>query len=99
MDDQPSIEVCDEVVRDGVGDDVDSLDDGQTVPHFTHDDGDRRFQGVSDRREDLRAGLFLAALNLTQVAKSNTGFACDLTKGAPLLQTEVPENVTDFLTN
>ena len=58
-----------------------------------------RVERIGDRRENLRAGLLLAALHLAQVAEGDARPARDLTEGHRLLQTEVTENVADFLTN
>ena len=85
-------------VRDvGFGDRVEPLDDGEAVAHLAHDDRDRGLERLRYRRENLRAGLFLAALHLTEVAERNARLARDLAKGEALLLTEVTENVTDFL--
>src|SRR5450830_599117 len=95
---QPRVEIRDEVVGDGVGNDVDSLEYGEAVAHLTHDYRDRCFECIRNRSENLGAGLFLAPLHLAEVAESNACLARDLTKSTTLLQAEVPEHVTDFLT-
>jgi hypothetical protein len=41
-DDHSRIEVRNEVVGNGIGNHIDPLDNCQTVPHFTHDDRNRR---------------------------------------------------------
>jgi hypothetical protein len=41
-DDHSRIEVRNEVVGNRIGNHIDPLDNCQTIPHFTHDDGNRR---------------------------------------------------------
>ena len=69
----------------------------QAVAHLAHDDRDRGLERLRYGRENLRADLFLTALHLTEIAERNARLARDLAKGAALLQTEVTENVTYFL--
>jgi hypothetical protein len=96
---QVDVELGNQIVRKSVWDRVEPLNDRQSVTYFTHDDGDGSVESISYRREDLRTGLFLAPLHLTEVAQRDTCLTCDLTEGAALLQAEVPKNVTDFLSN
>jgi len=91
------VEIGDEVVGNGIGNPIETLDDGEAIADFAHDDGNGSVEGICNRSEDLRAGLFLASLHLAQVTESNTGLARDLTKGSTLLQAEVPEHISDFL--
>src|SRR3954454_13371819 len=92
------VELRNQLVGERVGDSRDTLDDREAVAHFAHDHRDRRVERVGDRREDLRAGLFLAALHLAQVAEGDTGPPRHLAQSHRLLQTEVTENIADFLT-
>src|SRR5690606_18459086 len=68
-----------EVLGNRVGDDVEALDDGHAVTDLMHDHRDGGVERICDRRENLRAGLFLAALNLAEVSEGDTCAARDLT--------------------
>ena len=101
---QIRIELCNELVGKGVGNrrhciEHNALDHGQAVAYFTHNDGDRGLESFGDRSENFRTRLFLSSLNLAQVTESNACLARNLAEGAALLQTEVAEHVSDFLTN
>jgi hypothetical protein len=89
----------DQVVRDDVREDRESLEDGQTVRHLAHDGRDGDVERLCDGREDLARRFLLTAFHLAEVTERDTGATGDLTEGATLLLSKVAEDFTDLVTN
>jgi len=101
---QVGAELRDEVVGQCIGDNTllnnsEALDDRETVTDLAHDHRDGRLECICNRRENLATRFFLPTLHLAEVTERDARLAGDLAEGATLLQTEVAEYVTDFLTN
>jgi hypothetical protein len=96
---QVGVELGNEFVREGVGDRVEAFNDREAIADLTHNHGDGGVESFCYRGEDFGARLFLATLHLAEVTEGDARLARDLTKGTALLETEITENVTDFLTN
>jgi hypothetical protein len=64
-----------------------------------HDHGQRHIKSIGNSSENFAGGLFLASLNLAQIAKRNIRAASDLTEGCTLLLAKVAKDVAYFVSN
>ena len=80
------------------GNGVDALEHRDAVADLAHDGRDRDIERIRHRGEDLARCLFLAPLDLAEVAERDAGAARHLPERLAFLKAEVPQDVADFLT-